>query len=743
MATKLLLKEWKDKAYPIVHIDPDYYSLIEDPEFLRSGDGDPFSKINEKVPFLKTALPYPQLDKKKFSFGKTVFAAPAATNQKFAVLELENKDEEMKAFIVYDISQQHPPNMMYHPIAVIKNRQPNGVRFTQNGYIVTIEQKEGERIYNHYGIGGNLSDDLILPDLMTKNELYKRHFMFSLIYDKNKMDSETASNQYQCTQQNGVCDCPGIGKLSLSLNVTRARTINEINSKTLDFADQISKRDVYDRLMSSASRQASVLCGMSIDDFKYGQNPDEAFTDLQKIVSITNNDLYAQRHICLAWCILFVYYTKMIGLPAPNEAAGYRFRSQILGMILDDEGWIMTTSVDLGISSPILENVLYHLLYSLSKVQFSSNGENSNVELLDEILAEQLKTSSIEMGTLKPHTLDANEQDKAAQFSFQATQYEKIFTSVTGIQDRNPQSLATTLENKPYYCGAYAAEIDRIAKAYATNEIACVPLLRPGEFTGYECTKNVSLDRIPAANDHPHPVAEYFNSGMVVTLADLLRDGHTVRVVPYLQNVINNANDSSVLPWPLRPAMEITFASGRTYYQPAEIVWLRYTNLHLNRRPGSVTIDSVVAFARDLIKRAKLLYYLPAITLVTTTENGEVTVERSHDASEPPIAIITALNSGLIKVAATLYREEVSNNKTADVEDVRRATSRILSEFSGFCPTTWKISGSSPRNDNDLCYMMERICLGMHPTQAEIGSSANMDSFKRVLGANQLFGIPE
>jgi hypothetical protein len=386
---------------------------------------------------------------------------------------------------------------------------------------------------------------------------------------------------------------------------------------------------------------------------------------------------------------------------------------------------------------------LYHLLYSLSKVQFNSDGENSNVELLDEILAEQLKTASIEMGTLKPHTLDVTEKDKAVQFSFQATQYEKIFTSVTGIQDRNPQSLATTLENKPYYCGAYAAEIDRIAKAYATNEIACVPLLRPGEFTGYECTKKVSLDKIPDANDHPHPVAEYFNSGMVVTLADLLRDGHTVRVVPYLQNVINNANDSSVLPWPLRPAMEITFASGRTYYQPAEIVWLRYTNLHLNRRPGSVTIDSVVAFARDLIKRAKLLYYLPAITLVTTTENGEVTVERSHDASEPPIAIITALNSGLIKVAATLYREEVSNNKTADVEDVRRATSRILSEFSGFCPTTWKISGSSPRNDNDLCYMMERICLGMHPTQAEMGSSVNMDRFKRVLGANQLFGIPE
>jgi hypothetical protein len=433
----------------------------------------------------------------------------------------------------------------------------------------------------------------------------------------------------------------------------------------------------------------------------------------------------------------------MIGLPAPNEAARYRFRSQILGMILDDEGWIMTTSVDLGISSPILENVLYHLLYSLSQVQFNSDGENSNVELLDNILADQLKTASIEMGTLKPHTLDATEQDKASQFLFQATQYEKIFTSVPGIQDRNPQSLATTLENKPYYCGAYAAEIDRIAKAYATNEIACVPTLVPGKFTEYECTKNVSLDRIPDTNDHPHPVAEYFNSGMVVTLADLLRDGHTVRVVPYLQNVINNANDSSVLPWPLRPAMEITFASGRTYYQPAEIVWLRYNDLHLNRRTGSVTIKTVVDFARDLIKRAKLLYYLPAIALVTTTANGDVTVERSHDASEPPIAIITVLSSGMIKVAATLYREEISTRVHYQEEDANRATSRILSEFSGFCPTTWKISGSSPKSDNDLCYIMERICLGMHPTQAEMGSSANMDRFERVLGANQLFGIPE
>jgi hypothetical protein len=752
MATKLLLRELKDTSYPIIHIDPDYYSLTEDLSRLKRDD-DPFSKSDPGVPFLKKTLQYPQINARKIRFANKVLVAENVNidlndedenGRVFAALKIETMEADAeKAYILYDISDSLPENMMYHPIAVLKDFDSKGLKFTTDGKVVITRVSDNSSRFYYYGMGDGAGENLVLPGRVKESRLYEKHFKFASIFNDSSMNDESTIRAIECVTTNGICKCPSNNlSLSVSLNLTRARAMNESTALALNFDGFVSENAVYDRLISSASRQAAILCGMSTAEFsqKYGNNAYDPFTELSLISQITDTELYAERHVCIAWCLLFVYYTNKIGLPADFESARYHFRSKVLGMIADDKGWITTTSVDLEINTHVLENVLYHLLYRLSVPTVAE----SDMKKFTEVLRTQIKAINVTKTTLKPHVLEDDEFRLAKQFTFQINHYDKIFEGLK-IPVADVQSLATTIENKPYYCGAYAAEVDRIAKAYATSEIACVPRYENDKFKGYECkTGNVSLDKPPplGPGDHPHPVAEYFNSGVVVILAELLRNGHTVRVVPYLQQVAaDNTANANKMPWPLSPAMEITFASGRKHYEPAKILWLDYQKLYL--ATDSSGPKSPVVFAHSLIARAKILGYLPAIALVKTTATGEVTVERSHDASEPPMAIITVLSSGLIKVAATLYREEISNEDTADTEDAKRATSRILSEFSGFCPTTWTDQGRGSVDPEDLCYMMERICLGMSPEDAAKGLAENKTNFKRVLTEKKLFGIPE
>jgi hypothetical protein len=763
MATKLLLKELDDTSYRIIHIDPDYQSLQEDPEI--QNEDDRLSKVDSSTPFLKQSIAYAQLNK-SIQFGDSILVTENNTiKPRWAILEMHDADRSWSAHVVYDISVRCKKEMMYHPIAVIKDRDQKGVKFGADGTLALETQKE----FIVVGLPEEMQIVASLPGIMTQTDLVSRHFYFSelkTVYkdanggvDRDEL-TLVSSRAYKFSKKNGFYTTGDeLGAFSLSLNLTRARTINEENSEPFKFSlPEDHDNNIYSRVTSSASRQAALLLNSLAYDFSTANPPinednDNVIATLRTISKLVDNELFALRHVCLVWCALLVYYTNKIGLPPQFESAQYKFRSKILGMITDDACWVKTTSVDLDSETHILPRVLYRFLYKMSTIMRDSSPETL-ISALAKILSDELRIDDIELDMLKPHTLDGREQFLSTEFSDQANHYDKIFIGMNITSaDKTVKSihlLAQTIEKKPYYCGAYAAEIDRIAKAYATNEIACVPEYQSNVYTEYTCkhrNAGVSLNTTPqiGENDHPHPVAEYFNAGMVVILAALLRAGHTVKTVPYLQPVsTSDVNAAGKMPWPLSPAMEITFASGRKHYHNAAFVWLDYSKLYL--ADDNSTSDQPVNpafFARRLLQRAKILGYLPAIALVTTTEAGEVTVERSHDASEPPIAIITVLSPRLVKVAATLYHQEISHGASYEEEDAKRATSRILSEFSGFCPTTWTHTRDGQEDDAGFCYMMERICLGMSLADAAKGLAEDKTNFRRVLANKKLFGIPE
>jgi hypothetical protein len=369
-------------------------------------------------------------------------------------------------------------------------------------------------------------------------------------------------------------------------------------------------------------------------------------------------------------------------------------------------------------------------------------------KILSDVLADQLKLS-FDRGVFDTVSLTTEEQYIASQFTIHANYYSRIWKGLgmQGAFDPSQlQTLAPKIAKRPYYYGAYAAEIDRVGKAFATNEIACVREYDESKnFTEQTCKHGVSMESVPTGTQqpHPHPVAEFFDAGMVMIQTHLLRRGHNVRAVPYLQRIDEGEFDK--FPWPLSPAMEITFLSGKVFYHPAKILWLDYSSLKSDVASTSEPTQPLSTFAERLLQRSKMLCYLPAIAIVKLNERKEVEIERSHDESVPPVAIISVTAEG-VQVTATLNRSTVQFGRVDPKATAwKMIEDRIENEFNGFCPKTWTLASMTPPSDKyHIFYMVERICLGLSPDVAASGEGYKTDTFRKfATGESKLFGIPE
>ena len=744
---KLFRQALKDTSYPIIHIDPNYLSLKEDPDPSVPNDKK-YEKRDLNRPFLKSNMEYETLG------GSVTYSRLLSSNDPVVpptagkytsnviVVEMTSNfsDVTQKHLLVYDVTETAKASEVYHPIAVIKNVDEDiPVTVSRDAVFCSL----GGKLYSFfYYFSDSEIEKLPISANFALSKLDLKHFMFS---GTPAQKANTARfNAQPIIQMKSNTISFNTYNLSVAVNLSRTRTIN---TKLGDGGSRLNiSLDTYerlsDRILTCASAQSAIY-ETALQEPDYVSGARDVFASLAAFFANKDADTFAYCHVYLVWCVLYAYYARVYGMEIYSEEAAFQTRRRILHAIQTDLSWVKTTKTYLGIPGTGVANVLLDLLVTTTTVKTRVN-PSDYTPFADSI------TNKIKITIKQSHFdhigLDSTETNLAQAFTGQIDNYVKIW-SATGMPGnysvKNTPQLSSKIAVAPFYAGGYAAEIDRIAKAIATGEVACVYPFKfdDQKISGYTCKHGTSLSAVPPlSQNHAHPVAEYFNEGVVVILVHLLRLGHTIRTVPYLQKVTCPSGDTKY-PWALSPAIEITFTSGRKYYHPANIIWLDADKMTVSVDRKNKDDKSLQGFARRLLKRSSMLSFLPALAIVSLDEKGKVACERSHGDNVPPIAVIILGANNSLRIFGTLYRTGL----TLLGQPARNAAidTYLNREFDGFCPQLWSYI-TTPENmgvPSKAC-AMELICLGMDPSVAKNGIPGSEVKYNSLLTDNELFGVP-
>jgi hypothetical protein len=742
---KLFRQALKDTSYPIIHIDPNYLSLKEDPD-----PSVPIDKKYEKRdlnrPFLKSNMEYETLGSnvtyKRVLSSREPVNPPTTKGylSNVVVVEMIYSFDNViqKHLLVYDVTETASPGEVYHPIAVIKDVDKN-VTVSRNAVFCSFKGKPYKFFYFF-----NDTDIKSLPisETFASSKLDLKHFMFSGSPGKDEKAAAFEEQTIPRMQNNTIQFQTYL--LSVAVNLSRTRTINPKigDGGTRIDMSHCTYEQLSDRILTCASAQSAIY-ETALQKPGYDSGVNDVFASLTSFFANKDADTFAYCHVYLVWCVLYAYYARAYGMEIYSEEAAFQTRRRIQHAILTDLTWVKTTKTYLEITGTGVANVLLDLIMATTTVDINANPA-AYKSFSDSIL--QKVKISIDKATFAHIGLDGPESNFARAFTTQIDNCAKIWsaTGMTGVYSvPETTQLSSKIAVAPFYAGGYAAEIDRIAKAIATGEVACVPQFKfdDQKISGYICKHGTSLSAVPPlSHNHAHPVAEYFNEGVVVILVHLLRLGHTIRTVPYLQKVTPPPGDTKY-PWALSPAIEITFTSGRQYYHPANIIWLDAGSMTVNVDRKTKDGTSLQAFARRLLKRSSMLSFLPALAIVSLDEKGKVVCARSHGDNVPPIAVIILGAQDSLQIVGTLYRTGL----TLLGQPARNAAidTCLNSKFDGFCPQLWRYSAPpAATSATSKACMMELICLGMDPADAKKGITGSDDMYNSLLTDKELFGVP-
>lgn len=756
-ALRFVRKELRDKSYPLIHIDPNYMALAP------VGQGNTYEKPYADKPDLLKNGQYETLGP-TVAYGAFRYGEDKGRLQRYAALSVtvpprQQGEPSNVTWLIYD-TLNHQPGLACHPIALYKGSDKpefnsDGVYFGQYRFMSTDAQD-----------ARNIT--VALPGIFSPNGLYWRHFTFS---DRGTAKalrrSQTTHNIPQVTiaKPGHTFDVATI-TFSIAVNFTAARTINTFSAAVTKIERDLPLDEVRlaTHIRDSASRQCAILCQTeNVDPYRL----DAQTTGTRSLYNLSqqrDEHYYVYRHIYLVWCAVCLYHFRELNPQLNSERDVFYVRQHLLRSISASQIFTKATTGDFFLFMEKPPRMLARVLQEITRIEGATD---QTVQMLTDILVNQLKIQpSPEL--FAPDGLQGDERDIddeagiTAQFKFQSNHLGKIWTA---LKPQTPypedgrdssaiaQEMADQIAQFPYYAGAYAAEIDRIAKAISTGEVSCVPDYTPNEAKKQDnCLHGdvgTSLSALPTVSEkHAHPVAEYFNEGMVAIEVHVLRQGHMVQSVPYLQRVEPPRGMENRFPWPIRPAVEIAFSSGRSSYIPAEIVWITYEKIqnHLHDLPsnedGSVDPLTGRTFAYRLLKRASQLSYLPAIVIIET-KGGNIMCTRSHHESVPPIALIEISEENVVKITSTVFRSALSFGVSGK-EHENTVSGWIHANLSGFLPSLWDTTPASTQTQdpNFLFYVLDRTCLGMNPSK-EAPPKIQAINVYRDLGTKQLFGIPK
>lgn len=747
---KTIRRELKDRTYPLIHVDPDYTSLTP------NGDGT-YEKKNDQLPFLERKLTYETLG--QAAKYKKFYVPSAAEENPYRALEFSISGlQGARLFLLYDTTDTDTKtklsNLALHPIAIYKSYDNTPPSFSgkylvanNNGTYMKFESTEMDSKMKN-----------LLPDGFKENTLYQRHFMLAGAGTANPNDN-FKQKEIEVTEHYFVYDKVAY---SVALNLSSSRTIDESVANGVSFTSSAiapKYNEFYQRVMESASRQCAVFNGYLLECL-FKEDGSDAFEQLRQIAQNTADDYYASRHVLLVWTALLAYYLQIFRPMINSEYDSVRTRQKITQSIVGNKLWKQSTSVDFDLSADEFPRLALEMLKVVTATGTKPAKLDEYRQIANNALNQQLKIT-IDSSVFKLDSLMTDDSDEqmsektlADEFKLQADNYKKIWIALqkegeyvapqradSNASSTSPQAFADKIVQYPFYPGAYATEIDRVAGAIATGEVECVPAYEKGRSDKYMCDHGVSLSEVPNSKQqsHPHPVAEYFNEGVVVIAVELLRSGHSLQSVPYFQKIKSNNG----YPWPLRPAIEIQFQSGRKSYVPADILWLKYSET-TNKKVAKLSsaTDKISVYFHRLLKRATVLKYLPSIVIVTLDKKNQIRCDRSHSELIPPTVIVAiSQKNQLVRATSTLYHNGFIFNEGDGAEADKQLDLFVRSQFEGLMPELWTYRKVQSQGLATQAAIAERMCLGLSPQDAERVTQEATDAADHFL-KHELFGIP-
>ncbi len=742
--TQRLKEALEDKEYPIIHINPDYKSIVPSEQ-----ENDPlkkYEKEDDKTPFLRRDVSYPRHDL-MIRYGSLI--TPDTTSTDFlAVLMCTVVEPQQQIAIVYHVPDDGK-NKLVHPLAVLKR--------VETVYLLkdkSVVAKIGDKYYTFESPTLGSSD--VVPNRIKTNRLRWKHYSFK---DTTSLPNAPATKYLIASTTTRVNDqnqqvIHNKVYYSLSLNPVLIKSISKFQSIALTIGTgvpQITK--LYSNILSSASRQIAILMNSEAlqffaDDVDASADIDQIYDHITTSVQNATDKQFPARHLYLVCLALLVNNIKLHGLRLSTDTATVMRRHLAVRSITSDPMWATATKDTSSLKMRVSR--LPPIFYQLIARVISKRLDDSKFQAFARpILADFPQSLSTDTKHFSVEDWSDKEKADIAQFKLQTNDYTRLYAAL-GVVRQDRTVLRDKIEQVPFYAGCYATEVDRIAGAVATNELACVPPYTKDKITGYTCKHSISptsMSSVPPAGvgNHPHAVAEFFNEGMVVLMASLLRQEHTIRSVPYFQTV---TVDTGCFPWPLRPAIEITFESDRQYYRDADIMSLRYDKaVSTIDLPKEITDDVMVTFVNRLVKRASMLPHLPAIVAIRIDKKTlGLNCMRSHDAQTTPCTIIIQGNTGTeIAIVNTLSMNGIYFNQDAAkpvYADNATIDDFLHSEFAGLLPSLWNLTAESETATSKLAYALERICLGLEPVMALDGIDQFHGKMINYLTKHELFGIP-
>ncbi len=241
----------------------------------------------------------------------------------------------------------------------------------------------------------------------------------------------------------------------------------------------------------------------------------------------------------------------------------------------------------------------------------------------------------------------------------------RVYNNSGNIKDKFEQQ-KTILRGVPasdadlhYFGSAVFAEINRLTVVKATREADAVPMIKKEQAGSVEentlSVFNEPLNAV-STSGHIHPVAMFFNVGVMRAICDAARQGITVRAVR-ASSLAADLDGKAVLHWPKFPA--VTFSTEHeTHVVPPVYSALSVTDIatHFRHNAASSSRASkepifLTRLCDLLLNRAQFVHMLPSVAVLDIFTDRRRVVMRQTDVGAPVHLVLMSIRTDSLFVA--------------------------------------------------------------------------------------------
>jgi hypothetical protein len=436
-----------------------------------------------------------------------------------------------------------------------------------------------------------------------------------------------------------------------ALNISRAGSINSTPSRSKQVRNM-----THDEIVTavSTSAQNSIINLLLESGFKFANefltsaaDNGVSWDNFLRSIGQETRGLQATFVATLVMVLARYYDSKL-------DICDRAVRTDRIMRALSSDSLLHRTLQNAGIQSNTLPSSLAKIPLEMRNVSFSNTSEILRRN------ADALWAISVPMAAPLAE-LDKTVMDGAIKH-FMAN---RVYNNSGNIKDKFEQQ-KTILRGVPasdadlhYFGSAVFAEINRLTVVKATREADAVPMIKKEQAGSVEentlSVFNEPLNAV-STSGHIHPVAMFFNVGVMRAICDAARQGITVRAVR-ASSLPESLDGKAVLHWPKFPA--VTFLTKHeTHVVPPVYSALLATDIathfRLNAasssRPSNAPIF-LMQLCDRLLDRAQFVHMLPSVAVLDIFTDKRRVVMRQTDVGAPVHLVLMSIRTEDLFVA--------------------------------------------------------------------------------------------